>query len=158
MALNIFLKIPGVEGESTDKAHPGEIVVTSYSWGATGATVQASGAGAGKVVFQAMQITKPVDAASPPLFLLFAQATRVKECILTVRRPGAHPLNFFTVSMKNVAITSIEESASASADQAQETLVLSFTAVMFNYLPQKPDGTTGSPTSSGFDLTTNTKA
>ena len=33
MAFDAFLKIEGIEGESTDKAHPGEIEISSFSWG-----------------------------------------------------------------------------------------------------------------------------
>ena len=40
MAFDAFLKIEGIDGESTDKTHPGEIEVTSFSWGVsnTGST------------------------------------------------------------------------------------------------------------------------
>ena len=33
MAFDAFLKIEGIEGESTDKTHPGEIEIESFSWG-----------------------------------------------------------------------------------------------------------------------------
>ena len=33
MAFDAFLKIEGIEGESTDKVHPGEIEIQSFSWG-----------------------------------------------------------------------------------------------------------------------------
>ncbi len=33
MAVDYFLEIDGVEGESTDAGHKGEIDVLSFSWG-----------------------------------------------------------------------------------------------------------------------------
>ncbi len=35
MAVDMFLKITDVKGESKDKSHPGEIEIESFSWGAT---------------------------------------------------------------------------------------------------------------------------
>ena len=35
MAFDAFLKIEGIEGESTDKAHKDEIEISSFSWGET---------------------------------------------------------------------------------------------------------------------------
>lgn len=33
--VDFFLKIDGIKGESTDKAHKGEIEIESFSWGET---------------------------------------------------------------------------------------------------------------------------
>ena len=33
MAFDAFLKIDGIEGESNDKTHKGEIEISSFSWG-----------------------------------------------------------------------------------------------------------------------------
>ena len=33
MAFDAFLKLDGIEGESNDKTHKGEIEISSYSWG-----------------------------------------------------------------------------------------------------------------------------
>ena len=35
MAFDAFLKIEGIEGSSQQKGHPGEIEVSSFSWGET---------------------------------------------------------------------------------------------------------------------------
>ena len=54
MAFDAFLKIEGIEGESTDKTHPGEIEIESFSWGVsnTGQRGSGGGGGAGKAVIQ----------------------------------------------------------------------------------------------------------
>ena len=37
MAYDAFLKIDGIEGESNDKTHKGEIELSSFSWGVSNA-------------------------------------------------------------------------------------------------------------------------
>ena len=51
MAVDMFLKISGIDGESTDHKHKDEIEVFSWSWGVsqTGST-GGGGGGAGKAV------------------------------------------------------------------------------------------------------------
>jgi hypothetical protein len=76
MAVDMFLKLAGITGESEDARHKGEIHVLAWSWdvleaheGQTGA-----GSGAGKPNFQDLAIKKLVDLASP--LLLAATAKR----------------------------------------------------------------------------------
>jgi len=54
MAFDAFLKIEGIEGDSQQKGHPGEIEVASFSWGETssGDPARGGGAGTGKVQMQ----------------------------------------------------------------------------------------------------------
>src|SRR5687768_10499156 len=49
-----FIKLPGVEGETQDDKHKGQIEILSYSWGATQTShgTGAGGMGAGKVSMQ----------------------------------------------------------------------------------------------------------
>ncbi|MCP6726322.1 type VI secretion system tube protein Hcp, partial [Klebsiella pneumoniae] len=50
-AVDMFLKLDGVTGESQDSKHKGEIHIESFSWGMnqTGASGSGGGGGAGKV-------------------------------------------------------------------------------------------------------------
>ena len=67
MAVDMFLKINGVDGESKDKSHPMEIDVLAWSWGASnsGSAHVGGGAGAGKVNVQDISVTKWVDCIQP---------------------------------------------------------------------------------------------
>ena len=78
MALDMFLELAGIAGESTDPVHKGEIQISSWSWGLSepaSAASAGSGAGAGKVAIQNIVIQKNVDIASPLLIQHCAQAT-----------------------------------------------------------------------------------
>src|SRR5215475_5550792 len=69
-AVDYFLKIEGIEGESTDKTHKNSIQVESFSFGETqaGSASHGSGGGAGKVQMQDFHFVKKLDRASPSLF------------------------------------------------------------------------------------------
>ena len=56
MATDYYLKIDGIQGESTDKQHPGEIQLESWSFGATNPTIPApvGGSGAGRPAIVAL--------------------------------------------------------------------------------------------------------
>ncbi len=71
MAVDMFLKINDVTGESKDKVHTKEIDVLSWSWGMSnsGSAHVGGGAGSGKVNVQDIQVTKYVDSSSPKLML-----------------------------------------------------------------------------------------
>ena len=69
MAVDIFIKIGDLKGESVDTKHKGEIDVLAWSWGMTqsGTTHTGSGGGAGKVNVQDLSFTKYVDKSTPNL-------------------------------------------------------------------------------------------
>ena len=68
MAVDMFLELDGVKGESVDKTYKGKnaIDVLAWSWGMSnsGTFHHGSGGGSGKANFQDITVTKYVDAAS----------------------------------------------------------------------------------------------
>jgi len=71
MAVDMFLNLDGVKGESQDKVHTKEIDVLAWSWGManSGTAHVGGGAGSGKVSVQDLSFTKYVDSSSPNLML-----------------------------------------------------------------------------------------
>ena len=67
--VDYFLKIEGVDGESTDDKHKGEIQLESWSVGGTngGSFGSGGGSGSGKVALQDFHIVKKTDKASAKL-------------------------------------------------------------------------------------------
>jgi len=66
MAVDMFLKLKDVPGESIDKQYKGCIDILSWSWGMSqaGTTHSGSGGGAGKVSVADLTITKYIDKSS----------------------------------------------------------------------------------------------
>jgi len=76
MAFGAFLKIEGIDGESQDKDHKGEIEIDSFSWGVTNTSTGGGGGGStGKAVSQDFHFTAPLSKASPNLMLACCTGT-----------------------------------------------------------------------------------
>ena len=84
MAVDYFLQITGIEGESMDAKHKGWLDVESWSWGETNRRARPAEAGAapGKVQVQDLHVTTRVSKASPKLFLACASGQHMKEAKL----------------------------------------------------------------------------
>ena len=100
-ASDYFLKIDGVDGESKDDKHKGEIDIMSWSFGASqsGSIAAGGGGGAGKVIMQDFHFTKSVDKASPKLFEAIATGKHLKEAKLVLRSDGGQMIKFLKMSL-----------------------------------------------------------
>src|SRR3954452_3406562 len=88
MAIYFFLRIAGVQGESPDAKHKGEIPVLSWSWGESNANPPdtGSGAGAGKPSLQDFAFDARSSSASPVLMQACLTSRRFASAVLTGRR------------------------------------------------------------------------
>ena len=142
MAVDQFIKIGDIEGESQDDAHSGEIAVLAWSWGMSqsGSMHSGTGGGAGKVSIQDVSITKYVDKATPILMKACSDGTQFPEAKLTVRKAGTEPLEYIIITMTNVIITSVSTGGSGGEDQLTENTTINFAEVTVDYQPQAADG------------------
>ena len=158
MAVDMFLKLEKVEGESEDDAHKGEIDVLSWSWGATqsGTGHLGGGAGAGKVNVGDLKLVKFVDRASPTLFYLCCCGEHIPKATLTVRKAGGKkPLEYLKINLEKVFVTQVELGGSQDKDRVTETVTLNFAKCQLEYVPQKPDGSGGPSITKGWDVSAN---
>jgi type VI secretion system secreted protein Hcp len=164
MAIDLFLKVDGVKGESKDARHPDEIEVLGYEFSArqTGAPKFGGGGGAGKGEVSSFSVWKNLDRASPPLLLLLLNGKHLPEVVLTARKAGTTPIEFLKVTMKTCAITDISETAGETWGEAseggpltREEVTIAFATMKVEYTPQKADGSADAPVSMGWDLVKN---
>ncbi len=158
MAVDYFLKIDGIEGESTDSKHRNEIDLYSWSWGAaqTGTFAVGGGGGAGKVSVQDFHFVKKMDKASPKLLLACATGEHIKTAVLTCRKAGKEQQEFLKIKLSDVLVSSYQTSGSEASDALpMEDISLNFAKIECEYREQKPDGTLGGPIKSGYDLKQN---
>ena len=156
MAVEMFLKLAGIEGESSDAKHKGEIDVLAWSWGLS-ETVSASGGGggAGRTKIESLSIEKLVDLASPLLLSFSAQGKHISDGILATRKPSKVADDFLLFKMTDVIVTSVHVTASKETDQPAENIILNFGKLEFDYRPTKPDGSLGPATSFKWDVAAN---
>jgi len=143
MAVDMFLKIDGIKGESQDSKHKDEIDVLSWSWGMSqsGTSHMGGGGGAGKVNVQDLSITKYIDKATPNLMMYCCNGKHIKEMKLTVRKAGENALEYLKITMTVGLISSVSSGGSMGEDQLTENISLNFAKVKIEYTAQKPDGT-----------------
>lgn len=160
MAVDMFLKLEGIKGESQDSKHKDEIDVLSWAWGMrqAGTMARGGGGGSGKVEIQDLNITKTVDKATPSLMLNCCNGKHIKEGFLTVRKAGETPVEYLKITMTDVLISSISSGGHTDADQLTEQLSLNFASFKTDYQPQGPDGKPqGGPVQMGWDIKGNVK-
>ena len=160
MAVDFFLRIDGIEGESTDSKHKGEIDVMSWSWGAsnTGMAGVGGGAGAGKATIQDLHFTTKLSKASPRLFLACASGQHLKQAKLSAVKAGAKQAEFLTITLNEVLVTSYQTGGSEAADIVpMDQVSLNFANLRMEYRGQKADGSLDAPIVAGWDVKTNVK-
>ncbi|MCC5810506.1 MAG: type VI secretion system tube protein Hcp [Ectothiorhodospiraceae bacterium] len=161
MAVDMFLKLDGIEGESSDHAHEGEIDVLSWSWGASNAGTMhvARGGGGGKANFQDITITKHVDKASPALWQAVSKGAHLASGKLTVRKAGGdEPVEYLVLELEKILISSTSTGGSGEEDRLTEKVTLNFEQFKMVYTPQENDGTPLPSVDFGFNIAKNEAA
>lgn len=150
-AMDHFLKIDNIKGESLDKSHKGEIEVLSWAWGLSAATPPTSGGGGrtGKAKAHDITITHRYDSASPVLARGAITGTHFKEAWLTARRAGDGQKDFLKITMKDVIVTAIDDGA--TTDGITEQVSLRPRSIAFEYRPLGVKGEQGDPVSFEWD-------
>ena len=156
MSLDMFIKIDGIKGESTDDKHKDEIDVLAWSWGMSQSGTTGTGGGAaGKVSFKNLTITKRTDRASPSLMLACSNGKHIKEATLTVRKPAEVPLDFVRLKLSDIIVSSLDDCTCGDELFITEQVTLNFSKVQFEYFRQKPDGSLEPVPPFKWDIKTN---
>jgi type VI secretion system secreted protein Hcp len=159
--VDYFLRIEGIEGESTDAKHKNWIDVESWSWGETqtGTVSPGSGGGSGKVAFQDVHFTTKVTKASPALFLACASGQHLKQAQLVARRAGKDQQEFLSWTFSDILVSSYQTGGSEAGNVLPiDSVSLNVAKAQISYKAQKADGTLDTPVTAGWDVKTNKKA
>src|SRR5688500_4594160 len=158
MAVDMFLKLDGIKGESKDHKHKDEIHIESFSWGMnqTGAHGAGGGGGAGKVAVHDISITKFVDKSSCDLMYHCASGKHIGDGLITVRKAGDKPLEYLKVKLTDILISGYQ-TAGHGSDVLTENLTINFAKCEVDYQEQKPDGSGAPAGHFGWDVKSNAK-
>jgi type VI secretion system secreted protein Hcp len=154
MAQDIFLKINGIEGESQDSTHKGEIEVLGWNWGVSQASSMhaGSGGGTGKATVKDLIFLHWLDRASPNLVQHCLTGKHIPEARLTVRKAGGSPLEYIRIIMTDVIVSEVRTAGKSSGERIDETINLSFSKVSQEYVVQNPQGGSGGTVTGSFDI------
>ena len=162
MAVDMFLVIDGVKGETRDEVYAKKkgMDILAWSWGLSnsGSFHTGSGGGAGKASFQDISVTKYVDAGSPNLMKKCGSGEHYEEANLIVRKAGGKPLEYIKIKMEKVMVTSVSTGGSGGEDRLTENVTLNFAKFNYEYVPQKEDGSGEAAIPYGYDIAANTEA
>lgn len=142
MAVDMTIKIDGIKGESKLKGHTDEIDLQSWNWGLSqsGTFGGGGGGGAGKVNAQDLTITKHVDKSTPELLLACSNGKHIKDAVLTVRKAGESALEYHTITLEKVLVSSINHGGSGGDDRLNETVTFNFAKAKVEYQEQDDNG------------------
>ena len=157
MAVDMFLKLDGIEGEAQDAEHGKEIDILAWSWGASqsGTTHMGAGGGGGKANIQDLSFTKYIDSATNLLMQRTFDGKHIPEGTLVVRKAGGTPLDYVIIKMTDIMVTSVSTGGSGGEDRLTENVTLNFSKVEISYVPQKPDGSGDAEKKAGWDIAEN---
>lgn len=111
MAFDTFVRIDGIEAESTDGQHRGWIEAFNFKVAVkqriSTTASSAGGATAGRADFEPLNFTMLTDKASPKLYLACAAGTHIDEIVVEACRAGGDRVPFMNIRLQNCIIKRI---------------------------------------------------
>ncbi|NOY76009.1 MAG: type VI secretion system tube protein Hcp [Kiritimatiellaeota bacterium] len=172
MALDAFIQIEGIEGESTDDKHKNWIEVDSYCLGAKQASSGKVSTGgsmtASRTELKPFTFTHVIDKATPKLQEACTKGSNLKKVTFEVCRASAGGQTvFFQVTMINVTLIRAELAGTPNADPVGDSILPSGTElpteeiellpmkITWKYTETKKDGAKGGSIEANWDQSLN---
>ncbi len=146
MAFDAFVKIDGIEGESTYSQHDGWIELIRYGWGLNqAASITASsagGAGSERADFSDFRFRKFLDKSSPKLALACAAGTHIDQILVELCRAGTDKIKFMTYTLRNCLISRVATTSGNDtiSQFPAETVDINFGKIEWHYNQQTRHG------------------
>lgn len=157
MAVDSFLKIGTIEGESKDFKYKGWTDVLAHSMGMSNAGTFGSGGGggAGKVNIQDVSCVIKVEKTIPDLMLHCSNGKHIGEVKIISRKAGENPLEYQTIIMKDVLVTSVQVGGSEGQEEHTANVTFNSAKISFHYIEQTPQGGEGAKPKYDWDTLAN---
>lgn len=160
MALDVYLQIDGIKGESQDSAHQGWIECTSIHFGvlqprsATSST--AGGHTAERAEVQDITVSKVTDISTPVLLQTCAMGKTLPKAKFEFMRADGDgkPVKYFEIELENLIIGAINPGLE-DGGILSEHVSLKASRVKWKYTQQKISGGSGGTTTGGWDSASN---
>ncbi|OGT49097.1 MAG: hypothetical protein A3F17_04020 [Gammaproteobacteria bacterium RIFCSPHIGHO2_12_FULL_41_15] len=175
MTMYLTTKGPNIKGDVTSSNHKDWISIDSFRFGASrnistqpGRTINREST---RPAISEVTLTKRMDKATTHLFQNALDGKVIEEVTLQLCTTSDSVSNYFELTLTDVIISSIEETAvnaahsdtagskmGVNAEQQQknlpvETLTLNFTKFQMRYIPYDEQHKQSDPSSAGYDLT-----
>jgi type VI secretion system secreted protein Hcp len=149
MAVDYFLKLDQIDGESADSNHKNEIQIMSWSWGAAqvSSVSGTGGSGAGKASLTDFSIMAYFDKSTPKFFKSIGLGSHIAKGTMAAVKSGAEGKPYLKVDFKELFVTSLQ--ISASSEVPTVSVSFSYNEIKIDYYTQNEQGnvtTTGAVT------------
>ncbi|MBL8239598.1 MAG: type VI secretion system tube protein Hcp [Bryobacterales bacterium] len=174
MALDYFIKIDQIPGESTDEKHKDEIEVLAFDFGMRHGDAGSSSTGgartAGRVSHKPFTFVKVTDKASAKLLEKCCNGTHIPKAVFTAHRATGDKQKYLQIEFTDIIVSDwkteqnspTERSAGSEAGGGvmlmYETVALNYGSIKYIYTAT--DHKTGKPSGdvqAGWDLVANKK-
>jgi type VI secretion system secreted protein Hcp len=149
MAIDMFLKISTVPGESQDDKHKDWIEVLSFSFGASqksaGERSTGGAASAERVSMQDFSVVKSLDKASPKLFIACCKGEHISEVKLELCRATGDKSKYMEYKMTDVLVSSVRKGGSAQGGEGLPLEEVAFNFGKIDWTYTATDHKTGKP-------------
>jgi len=157
-----FIKIDGVDGESSDTKHAKEIQILDFEFGSKANLDAGTGNPAGRTKMSDLRFCHHVDKASTALFNYHFTHKRIPKVVLSVRRAGGQfAQDFMVITLTDAIIAALTVNGSTGKLEDMdnldkrlplpiETVTLNFAGFSIDYREQSADGGTKSSSSAEY--------
>jgi len=160
MAIDVYLYIDGIKGESADDRHKDWIECKSVSFGVEQPKSATASTGGGHTAERCehhdIVISKLADLSSPILLQTCSAGRTIPKAKFEFMRADAQGerVKYYEIELENVLIGAVSP-AVEEGDILSEEVALKFSKIKWKYTQQKISGGAGGNTSGGWDLASN---
>ena len=160
MAIDVYLYIDGIKGESADDRHKDWIECKSVSFGVEQPKSATASTGGGHTAERCehhdIVISKLADLSSPILLQTCSAGRTLPKAKFEFMRADAQGerVKYYEIELENVLIGAVSP-AVEEGDILSEEVALKFSKIKWKYTQQKISGGAGGNTSGGWDLASN---
>jgi type VI secretion system secreted protein Hcp len=142
MAFDAFVKIDGIEGESSDSNYSGWMEALDYGMSvaqkASRTTSSAGGFSVGRADFSEFTFRKELDLSSPAIALACADGAHIDSVTIVVCRSGKDKVKFMEYQLSDCMIS--EVLTIGGGEFPSETISITFAKIVWTYSRQKRQG------------------
>ncbi len=162
MAYDGYLKIEGINGESTDSNHPQWVEIVSFrhdvSQPAGSATSRVGGRTGARVNIADFTISKVLDISTPLLHRYCCDGTHVGTVMIELCEAGGEAHMYMRWTLTDAIISSVKPSGVANEEvfaRPIEEVSFNFGTIQWEYVPMTHAGKPGSGIIHGWSLVEN---
>ncbi len=160
MAIDVYLQIDGIKGESMDEKHKDWIECEAIHWNITqprsACSSSSGGHSAERCELSDILFRKLADLSSPILMQTCAMGKTIPKAKFEFMRADGQgqPIKYFEIELENVLIGQVTPGIEAGTI-LNESVALKFSKIKWKYTQQKIGGGTGGSTAGGWDANAN---